>query len=407
MKSVILEQNTQLNLGQVQLPYSKSLSNRALIIRELCREKLNVLNLSDSDDTQNLLRVLQDHHPIKNVGAAGTNMRFLISLYSILPGVRTLTGTDRMLQRPIAELVQGLQSLGAQIRYAQKTGYPPVEITGRDLPGGKVAVNGSISSQYISSLLMIAPCLSQGLHIQILGPPVSKPYIEMTLHLMEYFGIQHRWQADSISIGPQAYKPIDYAVEADWSAAAFWYGLVATSAVGTQLTLSNLSKKSLQGDKKAEAYFLPLGVKTWESSRGLTLQKTEVPTQPVEMNLVNEPDLFIPLAFTCAGLRLKAQFTGLQTLNLKESKRIETTRTELVKTGAEVEAGEDCFNLTGYSNLPAEVEFNTHADHRLAMAASIFGQTGMRVSIHDPGVVTKSYPQFWKDLKNIRIANIY
>jgi 3-phosphoshikimate 1-carboxyvinyltransferase len=196
-------------------------------------------------------------------------------------------------------------------------------------------------------------------------------------------------------------------VEADWSSAAFWYGLVAVSVMGTQLYLPNLSQQSLQGDKKTRVYFEALGVTTLETPAGLMLQKTAVPKAEVAFNLVHEPDLFIPLAYACAGLRIPARFTGLQTLNLKESKRVETTGMELAKTGARVECGADFFNLVGYQVLPAAVDFNTHDDHRLAMGAAIFGQTGMQVTIHNPEVVTKSYPQFWKDLKNIRIANIY
>ncbi len=407
MKKIVLQQNDRPNLGEVILPYSKSLSNRALIIRELCTQSFKIEHLSNSDDTKNLLENLTENNATIDIGAAGTNMRFLISLLSIKPGKHVLTGSERMLQRPIGELVDGLRTIGADISYLKEQGYPPIEINGKKLKGGKISIDGSISSQYISSLLMIAPAMEKGLQIEILNQPVSMPYIEMTLALMKYFGVESIVNKNIITIPSQSYQDKDYTVEADWSSAAFWYGIVAASKPGTSLSLLHLSLESLHGDKKTATYFKELGVNTLENKTGIKIEKTKLAKQDLHFDLINEPDLFPALAYTCACLRVNAKFEGLQTLNLKESKRIESVKTELIKTGANIDSGDTYLNLTGYTNKPAEITFQTHADHRLAMAASIFAQSTSHITINDPEVVTKSYPDFWEHLKNIRIANIY
>lgn len=407
MKKIVLQQNDQPYLGEVSLPYSKSLSNRVLIIRELCEQPFKIEHLSNADDTENLLKNLAENNSTIDVGAAGTNMRFLISLLSIKPYKRILTGTERMLQRPIGELVDGLRSIGAEITYLKEEGFPPIEINGKKLKGGKISIDGSISSQYISSLLMIAPAMENGLEIEILNQPVSMPYIEMTLELMKYFGIESMVNKNNITISPQSYQAKDYTVEADWSSAAFWYGIVAASKPGTSLSILHLSLDSLQGDKRTTEYFEELGISSFETKVGMKIEKTKPSKQDLRFDLINEPDLFPVLAYTCACLRVIAKFEGLQTLNLKESKRIESVKTELIKSGAMIDSGNDYFNIIGYTDLPSEITFQTHADHRLAMAAAIFGQSASRVTIHDTEVVTKSYPGFWEYLKNIRIANIY
>jgi len=401
-----LEKNIEFKTGTIVLPTSKSLSNRALIIRELAGE-FKIQNLSDSDDTQNLLANLKSSSEIINVRAAGTNMRFLVSLYTVIGNTKTLTGSNRMLQRPIGKLVDALRSIGANISYEKNDGFPPITIHPSKPIGGTVSIDGSESSQFISSLLMIAPLLKEGLFIQLENEPVSSSYIRMTVELMKYFGVECEMSSKNISVQSQKYTPKNYTVEADWSAAGFWYGLVAASEEGTAINVQNLSLDSIQGDRKTAEYFQKLGVETIQLSKGLRIEKTQKANDDLNFNLINEPDLFPALAFTCATLKLKVNFTGLQTLNLKESKRIDAVAEELHKVGAISNFGNDYLNITGYNNAADKISFNTHDDHRIAMAASIYCMSGDPVSIENTEVVTKSYPQFWQALKNIRIANIY
>jgi 3-phosphoshikimate 1-carboxyvinyltransferase len=393
--------------GAVRLPASKSLTNRALIIQALTGSSLELRHLSLSDDSRNLLECLQFSNHHLNVGAAGTNMRFLVSLLSILPGEYILSGNDRLNERPISQLAESLLALGANISYIEKKGYPPLKIIGGILDGGEVEIDGHVSSQFISSLLMIAPCLKKGLKIKILNTIVSKPYIEMTIGLMKHFGVEVKWNDSIIEIPPQKYIPKPYTVEPDWSAAAFWYGLLAVSKKGNKILLNGLSFNSLQGDRHCAGYYEGLGVQSKETPEGIVIEKTSDPVNHIQLNLLNEPDLFPALAFSCAALRIPASFSGLQTLNQKESKRIDTIKNELEKTGAVCTAGNDFFEMKSYYTFPDRLDFNTYGDHRIAMASSIFYTTGMPIFIHDPEVVSKSYPGFWEDLKNTGIVNIY
>jgi 3-phosphoshikimate 1-carboxyvinyltransferase len=401
-----VEKNIQFRSGTICLPTSKSLSNRALIIRELAGDFL-IHNLSDSDDTQNLILNLRSGTETIDVGAAGTNMRFLISLFSIGDKKRTITGSERMLERPVGKLVNALRSIGANISYNKKDGYPPVTVQPAKVAGGNLSIDGSESSQFISSLLMIAPTLQNGLNIEIENGSVSTSYIEMTIELMKYFGIKCEANTNRITVKPQSYTPKEYTVEGDWSAATFWYGFIAASEIGTSLVIENLSLDSLQGDKKTAVHFRELGVETISLSSGIRIEKKNDSKNEIHFDLINQPDLFPALAFTCAALKINAKFTGLQTLNLKESKRINVIVSELNKTGVKSNAGDDYFFIESYGSVPEEITFSTYNDHRIAMAASIYSMTGHAITIENPEVTTKSYPQFWKDLKSIRIANIY
>ncbi len=407
MSTLTLKWNNDFSYGEVVLPSSKSLCNRAYIIQSLCKEQFHIHHISPSDDSRNLANLLSFTTDHMDVGAAGTNMRFLISLLAIRPGNYILTGNERLNDRPIRELVDCLQSLGAEISYLKKEGYPPLEITGQMLQGGEIKIDGSISSQFISSLLLVAPCLSKGLKIEILNNVVSKPYIEMTLELMKYFGIEYSMNKNTIEIKPQNYQAKNYEVEPDWSAAAFWYAFIANSKKGTRLFFKGLSFKSLQGDRLVSRYFQLFGIDSTETGGGIQIEKTGEASDRIDLSLLNEPDLFPALAFSCAALRIPSSFTGLQTLNLKESKRIDCIKKELEKTGAVCESGIDFFKITDYQTMPDQLYFDTYGDHRIAMAASIFLTTGKPVLIKDPEVVSKSYPGFWEALKNIRIANIY
>lgn len=406
MKSITLQKTGEIIRHEVDLPTSKSLSNRALIIQALCMHPFTIKHLSDSDDTNNLIEQLSSPNAVKDIGAAGTNMRFLISLLAITPGDYILTGNERMQQRPVEELVECLRSLGAKITYKKNKGYPPLKISGMKLSGGKVRIEGSRSSQFISSLLMIAPCFEKGLEIEIHGKTVSRPYIDMTLGLINYFGIKSYVNQNRITISPQAYCAKNYEVEKDWSAAAFWYGLVSNSKSGVKILFNNLNLESLQGDKKAAEYFEQLGVRSVQQNNGILIEKTEGKLANLSFNLINEPDLFPALSFSCAALRVTAKFTGLETLNLKESKRIEAVKAELEKTGAKCIYGENFLEIIGYNTQPDNLIFDTYGDHRMAMAAAIFCRSTTTTIIHNPEVVSKSYPDFFEHLKTIKVASI-
>jgi 3-phosphoshikimate 1-carboxyvinyltransferase len=407
MNSVTLTKNHDFSLGEIFLPYSKSLSNRAIIIRELCDNPFNIFNLSDSTDTLNLIDVLSTKPSKINVGPAGTNMRFLTSLLAIQPGAHELGGNPRMNERPIGDLVDCLLQMGAQITYMDKPGCPPLKIIGTLLQGGKIEIDGSTSSQFISSVLMIAPLLKTGIELSIRGKLVSEPYVMMTLELMKYFGISYVKKNNFISIPPQKYVARDYDVEGDWSAAANWYGFIACSKIDSGIIFKNLHLNSIQGDKKCVDYFKILGVETNMKHTGLEIKKTSNPSNDLVFDLRNEPDLFPPLAVACAALRLKARFEGLDTLTIKESNRIRSVATELNKLNIQSTFTNTSFDLLAYSEFPSKVNFDSYDDHRIAMAMAILVQQGIDVQINDPGVVSKSYPTYWEDLKMIRIANIY
>lgn len=398
--------NIEFKNGKIKLPTSKSLSNRALVIRELAGN-FNINHLSDSDDTQNLIKNIHLSSETIDVGAAGTNMRFLVSMYSALGKQKTITGSERMMKRPIGKLVEALREIGANITYQKAEGFPPVVIHPQIPDGGEISIDGSESSQYISSLLMIAPILKKGLKINIINNSVSSPYIQMTIELMKYFGVECDIKDKTIQVLPQKYIPKDYTVECDWSSAGFWYGLISASDVGVSIDLENLFLNSLQGDKKTAEYYLQLGVVTTATETGIRIEKKNKAKDKLHFHLINEPDLFPALAFSCATLKLNAEFTGLITLNLKESKRIDVMALELEKTGAICEYSNDHLNITGYKSVTENIVFNSHDDHRIAMAASIYSIGGTTIHIENPGVVTKSYTRFWDDLKSIRIVNIY
>jgi 3-phosphoshikimate 1-carboxyvinyltransferase len=400
MNTISLHKIPDFKRAKIELPSSKSLSNRALIIQALCAEPIELKDLSSSSDTQNLIELLKKETYLYDVGPAGTNMRFLISLLSIKPGIFVITGSERMLQRPVGKLVDCLNLLGADIHYLKEEGYPPLEIHGKKLMGAKVNLDGSTSSQFISSLLMIAPMIENGLIIELQGTLVSRPYIEMTLALMYHFGITSVWDNNTINILPQPYLPANYTVEKDWSAAAFWYGHIACGKTGDQILLQQLSFESLQGDKNAAQYYSKLGVQSTQTPEGILIEKTNrsIPDQVLEFDLMNEPDLFPALAFSCATLRLKARFTGLDTLQLKESNRIDAIKTELEKTGTDCITTNKSFEIKGFHSWPQEIHFNTYNDHRIAMASSICVQSNQQISILEPEVIDKSYPEFWNQL---------
>lgn len=397
--------------GRIKLPASKSLSNRALIIRALSGKEITLNNLSLADDSSLLDTLLKSiskrkagkHETILHCKNAGTVFRFLTAFLAVTPGDWLLTGSQRMKERPVHELVEGLKELGASIQYMEQTGYPPLAISGRNITGGTLSINAAISSQFISALLMIAPTLEKGLLLELSGTIGSRPYIHMTLDVLSHFGIQSRFAGSTISIAPQAFISRSFSIEPDWSSAAFWYELVAL-AKNAAIFLEGLSKESLQGDAVLPDIFEPLGVATTFSKEGIQLVKKEIQGGPVDYNFTDNPDLAQAVIATCAGLGLEGRFTGLASLRIKETDRLNALKTELAKLGVEIElksAGELVLLANSKLRTPAVVAFNPSDDHRMAMALAPLALVVSTVDICDSQAVSKSYPHFWDDLQKV------
>jgi 3-phosphoshikimate 1-carboxyvinyltransferase len=388
----------------IQLPASKSISNRALILNALSKNSCSIENLSDSDDTQILLNSLQSSGSDLDVGAAGTSMRFLTAYLSQLEGIWRITGTERMKNRPVRILVDALRELGGEIDYPGKEGFPPLSIRGKRLKGGSVSLNGNVSSQYISALMMIAPCMENGLTLRLEGNIISRPYIEMTVRLMDAFGIRAIWDGHSIRIPAQAYRARPFKVESDWSAASYWYEIVALAGKGASVELPGLEKDSIQGDSSGKNLFDKIGVQTRHTENGVLLSKSaagKTDDALLEYDFINEPDLAQTFVVTCCLLDIPFRFSGLQSLRIKETDRIAALQTETGKLGYAVkEKGDNVLEWTGEHCQPAgDPQIATYEDHRMAMAfAPACLKTGS-IKIRDPRVVSKSYPRFWDDLK--------
>lgn len=399
----------------ISLTGSKSESNRALALQCLSEGKVRAVNLSDADDTQIMLRVLQqlrehqrDEVCVLDIGPAGTVMRFMTAILTLQSGNFLLTGSARMKQRPIKLLADALTELGAQITYTEVHGYPPLLIEGPlKQQTGSVRIAGDISSQYLSALLMIAPLLPHGLTLTIEGQLTSKPYVSMTLELLAEAGIQHSWEGDSISIAPQSFTPTTIQVEPDWSAASYWYSLLALRGKG-ELQLPGLKAQSLQGDRAIAHIMEAFGIKSAFSAAGLHISnfKDSVPGKystesfsfkrgPV-LDFTTCPDLAQTVIACAAALRLNLSFTGLHTLRIKETDRIAALQQEIAKFGVRLVEEDPVYHLdcSGFY-FPERLHIETYEDHRMAMAfaplAEIFGE----LEIATPKVVEKSYPDFW------------
>jgi 3-phosphoshikimate 1-carboxyvinyltransferase len=407
MKKLIFNQR---NLsGEITLTSSKSISNRLQIIRALSKSSFEIKNLSSSNDSQSLLRILnefkaapeKDH--LFNVGPAGTTMRFLTAYFSCLPCNVKITGSERMKERPIKELVNALQKLGAEINYTDNEGYPPLKIKGKILTGGSIDIKGDISSQYLTALLLIAPLLENGMELCYSEPLVSKPYLYMTIALMEYFGASVKWSGNVISVRSSEYLSKDITVEADWSAASYWY-LVCLLSNKCTLRINGLYQQSLQGDSVLAEIFDELGVKTTFSNGGITITKREnfeIPKH-FKFDFSNCPDIAQTLAVAICGLKLTAQFTGLSTLKVKETDRILALQNELSKFNVSTRATSSTLEIDARSfNDNKDVLINTYHDHRMAMAFAPLGLVTGQILIENPDVVNKSYPEYWDDLKFI------
>ncbi|MFN3803063.1 3-phosphoshikimate 1-carboxyvinyltransferase [Belliella pelovolcani] len=391
----ILPQLSKFKSTTIPLPSSKSESNRVLVIDALTAGDNQISNLAEARDTQTMIRLLESNPPVYDVLDAGTTMRFLTAYATIANQNKVMTGTARMCERPIGILVDALRSLGAEIHYMNKEGYPPLAIHG--FKGQKtkhIKVRGDVSSQYVSALLMIAPMLPQGLELELEGKVGSRTYIEMTLELMAQFGITYTWVDNIIVVSPQSYQPTSFSVESDWSGASYWFSLLACAEEG-ELFLRGLKENSLQGDSKIVEIMDSLGVKSEFSSEGIRLTK-----QPVKglksWDFTHCPDLAQTVAVTCSILGQKTEFTGLESLRIKETDRILALQQELAKFNAQlVEGANEVFTLIPSVEIPAEVQIHTYDDHRMAMAFMPL-MTKTKVVIEDPEVVNKSYPSFWK-----------
>lgn len=385
----------------VQLPASKSISNRALILNALSYSAYEVENLSDCDDTRLMVEALASNGRDFNVGAAGTTMRFLTAFLSKIVGEWTLTGSERMKNRPIKVLVDALIALGARIEYLEKEGYPPLRIFGSALQGGEIAMAGNVSSQYISAILMIAPLTEKGVTLRLEGEIVSKPYIQITLALMEAYGVKAAWTGQTIRVEPREYRPVRFTVESDWSAASYWYEIMALSS-HAEIELLGLFKNSLQGDAAGARLFARLGVSTTYTDRGVLLRPNGNRPEKLIYNFVNEPDLAQTFVVSCVLLNVPFRFTGLQSLKIKETDRLEALKTELRKLGYVVTDSHDSIlEWNGERCAPdPHPAIATYEDHRMALA---FAPAALKfaegIEIARPEVVSKSYPAYWDDLK--------
>ena len=385
----------------IQLPASKSISNRALIINALGKGIYSPENLSDCDDTQVMIKALTEGQETIDIMAAGTAMRFLTAYLSVTPGERVITGTARMQQRPIQVLVNALRELGADIEYVANDGFPPLRITGRELRKDTISLPGNVSSQYISALLMIAPVLTNGLTIRLTGDIISRPYINLTLQLMNDFGVRAEWTDDHrLKVEPQAYHSIPFYVESDWSAASYWYQIVALSKEA-EVTLPGLFKDSYQGDSQVAGIFRSLGVETIYKDKAVILKKNGKSVERLDYNFINQPDLAQTFVVTCALLNIPFRFSGLQSLKIKETDRMAALITEMRKLGYILhETDGSVLSWEGERCTTEEhPAIDTYEDHRMAMAFAPTCLALPEILINNPQVVSKSYPRYWEDLR--------
>lgn len=379
------------------LPASKSISNRAIIIKALSGNAAQLLNLSDANDTRLMLQLIASQDQVLDVEDAGTTMRFLTAFKSITNQPCTITGTDRMKQRPIKILVDALRSIGAEIQYPEQDGFPPVNIVAfAGQKASEITIRGDVSSQYISALMMIAPTLPQGLFIQFEGKVTSRPYLEMTASLMRQFGAHIDFTDAGIRIRHQVYKPTTVTVESDWSAASYWFAFTALSAKA-ELTLPSITLESLQGDRVIIEIMNQLGVNTELKGTDLLLTKKESVTE-ISWDFTDCPDLAQTVAVVCAAKGISGKFTGLESLRIKETDRIIALQTELGKIGASfMEKGGQWILTPASKEIPNGILFNTYLDHRMAMAFAPLSALA-DIIIEDPAVTRKSYPKFWEDV---------
>ncbi|WP_298488758.1 3-phosphoshikimate 1-carboxyvinyltransferase [uncultured Maribacter sp.] len=405
MKLHISKPVSNLIKESIKITGSKSESNRSLLLKALY-STINISNLSNSDDAIVMEKGLQITSGKVDIHHAGTAMRFLTSYFATQEGKEvTLTGSQRMTERPIKVLVEALQSLGADISYVKNEGYPPIRIKGKKITNNKVSLPANISSQYISSLLLTAPSLENGIELELVGKITSVPYIKMTLALLSQIGVESNFVGNTITVSPKKeVAPTNLVVESDWSSASYYYGLIALSDVGSQITLSAYKENSLQGDSVLAKIYTDFGVQTTFKENQIVLEKIQKEQLPkVTIDLANAPDIAQTIAVTCFGLGVACHLTGLHTLKIKETDRLEALHTELSKLGANITVTNETLSLEPSENIVPDVAIDTYNDHRMAMA---FGPLALKTSlfINDAEVVSKSYPGYWEDFKNLGIV---
>ena len=405
--------------SEIKITGSKSETNRLLLLQALY-PYISLENTSNSDDSEVMSSALSTNNQqpttanqIIDIHHAGTAMRFLTAYFASQENRNvTLTGSSRMKERPIKILVEALQQLGAKIDYLENDGFPPIKITGQKLTNNKVSLPANVSSQYISALLLIAPKLQNGLELTLIGEITSIPYIKMTLNLLQEIGVETSFSGNIISVNSktQNLNPQTLTVESDWSSASYFYSIIALSEVGSQITLSSYKQNSLQGDSALEEIYKKLGVETQFDGNKMTLVKqpnfkhdpsdSEQAKQTLNLDLNNTPDIAQTIVVTCLGLGIGCHLIGLHTLKIKETDRLEALKTELSKLGASISVTNESLTLAPSNKLNPNQTIATYNDHRMAMA---FAPLALKTNIYieNAEVVSKSYPDFWKDLKNL------
>jgi len=398
--------------SQIKITGSKSETNRLLLLQALF-PNITLDNTSNSDDSEVMQKALKGNDVIVDIHHAGTAMRFLTAYFAVNEGREVvLTGSPRMKERPIKVLVEALQQLGAQISYENEEGYPPIRIKGQKITANKVNIPANVSSQYISALLLIAPKLENGIELTLVGEITSIPYIKMTLALLNEIGVETSFEGNIINVKPLTTherqrtgeanpKPQTLTVESDWSSASYFFSIVALAEIGTEITLSSYKQNSLQGDSSLVEIYKNLGVDTVFENNSIVLRKSVTPNpQLSNCNLNSSPDIAQTIVATCLGLGIGCHLTGLHTLKIKETDRLEALRMELTKLGANISVTNDSLTLVATKDINPNVKIATYNDHRMAMA---FAPLALKVPIiiENAEVVSKSYPDFWEDLKRL------
>lgn len=391
--------------NNVEITGSKSESNRSLFLSALYPE-ISIINLSNSDDAQVMERGLKQNSGTVDIHHAGTAMRFLTSYFASQEGKEViLTGSQRMTERPIKILVDALRTLGAEIDYEKEVGYPPLKIKGKKLMGHQVSLPANVSSQYISSLLLMGPSLENGIELELIGKITSVPYIKMTLGLLHEIGVDTFFEGNNIKVYPKRrVEPLTLVVESDWSSASYFYSIVALADEGTEIILSSYKGNSLQGDSVLADLYKALGVHTTFHKHQITLKKVSSSyPESFHADLADAPDIAQTIAVTCFGLGIGCHLTGLHTLKIKETDRLVALDVELSKLGADIAVTDKSLTLKPTASIHGDIAIDTYNDHRMAMA---FAPLAMKTNlyINDAEVVSKSYPDFWKDMESLQFG---
>jgi 3-phosphoshikimate 1-carboxyvinyltransferase len=388
---------------EVHLPASKSISNRLLIMQALSEGAVQISNLSNADDTMVLKSMLTEQKPSYWLGAAGTALRFGLAWAAITPGERILRGTDRLHIRPLKPLIKALEKLGAEIECYEDEGFAPVEVNGRKLRHALIDMDASVSSQFTSALMLIGPYISGGLDIARMGKRVSEPYVEMTASLMRSAGAYVHLRDGKIEIEEWGYQSSAFVVESDWSAASYFYSVVALGGP-TQILLTGLHVNSIQGDSALTDIFKEFAVQTEFTSAGAFISRKGKPEEKIELDCTAFPDLAQTIAATAAGLKIPCRLTGLSTLKVKETDRIAALATELGKCGTTCETGDDFIVVSAFTSPEKAPVIATYHDHRMAMAFAPLALVFPSFTIESPEVVSKSFPDFWQELSRCGVA---